>query len=142
VKARGGGAVTIWSNGATVLGRLGVDTDGAGQLLSTLRVVTSTGRPVATVDLTAIVDRLGAPVRMVPRRVLLERLLEGFPTDRIWCNARAVGVVSTQNGVRLEFEERIAKLQQPLAASTLGARGDYSTCAKPAEHAVRGVGLQ
>ena len=104
VKA-GGGAVTIWSNGATVLGQLGVDMDGAGQLLSTLRVMTSTGRPVATVDLTAIVDRLGAPVRMVPRRVLLERLLEGFPADRIWCNARAVGVVSTQNGVRIEFED-------------------------------------
>ena len=120
VKA-GGGAVTISrSNGATVLGQLGVDMDGAGQLLSTLRVVTSTGRPVATVDLTAIVDRLGAPVRMVPRRVPLERPLEGFPTDRIWRNARAVGVVS--NGLRLDFEERIAKLQQLLAASTLGAR--------------------
>ena len=104
VKA-GGGAVTIWSNGATVLEQLGVDMDGAGQLLSTLRVVTSTGRPVATVDLTAIVDRLGAPVRMVPRRVLLDRLLEGFPADRIRCNARAVGVVSTQDGVRLEFED-------------------------------------
>ena len=91
----GGGAVTIWSNGATVLGQLGVDMDGAGQLLSTVRVVTSTGRPVATLDVTAMVNRLGAPVRMVPRRVLLERLLEGFPTDRIRCNARAVGVVST-----------------------------------------------
>jgi FAD-dependent urate hydroxylase len=101
----GGGAVTIWPNGATVLEQLGVDMDGAGQLLSTLRVMTSTGRPVATLDLTAIVDRLGAPVRMVPRRVLLERLLEGFPTDRIWCNARAVGVVSTQDGVRLEFDD-------------------------------------
>jgi FAD-dependent urate hydroxylase len=104
VKA-GGGAVTIWSNGATVLGQLGVDMDGAGQLLSTVRVVTATGRPVATMDLTAVVDRLGAPVRMVPRRVLLERLLEGFPVDRIRCNARAIGVVSTQNGVRLEFED-------------------------------------
>jgi FAD-dependent urate hydroxylase len=104
VKA-GGGAVTIWSNGATVLEQLGVEMDGAGQLLSTLRVVTPTGRPVTTVDLTAIVDRLGAPVRMVPRRVLLERLLEGFPTDRIRCDTRAVGVVSTQNGVRLEFED-------------------------------------
>jgi FAD-dependent urate hydroxylase len=41
-----GGAVTIWSNGATVLGQLGVDMDGAGQPLSTLRVATSTGRPV------------------------------------------------------------------------------------------------
>jgi FAD-dependent urate hydroxylase len=101
----GGGAVTIWSNGSTVLGQLGVDMDGAGQPLSTVRVVTATGRPVTTVDLTAIVDRLGAPVRMVPRRVLVERLLEGFPTDRIWCNARAIGVVNTRNGVRLEFED-------------------------------------
>jgi FAD-dependent urate hydroxylase len=101
----GGGAVTIWSNGATVLGQLGVDMDGAGQPLSTVRVVTDTGRRVSTVDLTAIADRLGAPVRMVPRRVLLERLLEGFPTDRIRCNARATGVVSIQNGVRLEFED-------------------------------------
>jgi FAD-dependent urate hydroxylase len=121
VKA-GGGAVTIWSNGATVLGQLGVDMDGAGQLLSTLRVVTSTGRPVATVDLTAIVDRLGAPVRMVPRRVLLERLLEGFPTDRIWCNARAVGVVSTQNGVR-----RVRRTDCE-ASATIGCV--YSRCAR------------
>jgi FAD-dependent urate hydroxylase len=101
----GGGAVTIWSNGATVLGQLGVDMDGAGQLLSTLRIVTSTGRPLASVDLDAIVNRLGAPVRMVPRRVLLERLLEGFPTERIRCNSRAVAVTSTHTGVRVEFED-------------------------------------
>ena len=101
----GGGAVTIWSNGSTVLGQLGVDMDGAGQLLSTVRVATSTGRPVTTVDLTAMVDRLGAPVRQVPRRVLLERLLEGFPVDRIRCNFRAVGSVSTRDGVRIEFED-------------------------------------
>jgi FAD-dependent urate hydroxylase len=101
----GGGAVTIWSNGATVLSQLGVDMAGAGQPLSTLRVVTSTGRPVATVDLSAIANSLGAPVRMVPRRILLERLLEGFPAERIWCNARAVGVVSTRSGVRLDFDD-------------------------------------
>ena len=100
----GGGAVTIWSNGATVLEQLGVDMDGAGQLLSTVRVVTSTGRPLVALDLTAIVDRLGASVRMVPRRVLLERLQEGFPTDRIRYNCRAVKVVSTHDGVRVEFE--------------------------------------
>lgn len=99
----GGGAVTIWSNGATVLQHLGVDMDGAGQLLSGVRVMTSTGRPLATVDLDAMGNRLGAPVRMVPRRVLLERLLEGFPIDRIRCNSRAEGVVSTANGVRVEF---------------------------------------
>jgi FAD-dependent urate hydroxylase len=101
----GGGAVTIWSNGATVLQQLGVDMAGAGQLLSTVRVMTSTGRPLASMDLNAMVNRLGAPVRMVPRRILLERLLNGFPIDRVRCNARAVGVVSTGNGVRIDFED-------------------------------------
>lgn len=101
----GGGAVTIWPTGATVLEQLGVDMTGAGQPLSTVRVMTSAGRPIAALDLTAIVDRLGAPVRMVPRRVLLERLLEGFPADRIRCDARAVGVVDTDGGVRLDFDD-------------------------------------
>ena len=101
----GGGAVTIWSNGATVLEQLGVDMTGAGQLLSTVRVMTSSGRPVATLNLTTLVNRLGAPVRMVPRRILLERLLDGFPVDRIRCNSRAVGVVSTRNGVRVDFDD-------------------------------------
>jgi FAD-dependent urate hydroxylase len=101
----GGGAVTIWSNGSTVLQQLGVDMDGAGQLLSTVRIATSTGRPLVNIDLTTIVDRLGGPVRMVPRRVLLDRLLEGFPADRIQCNSRVVGAVETQDGVRIEFED-------------------------------------
>jgi FAD-dependent urate hydroxylase len=101
----GGGAVTIWSNGATVLDQLGVDMDGAGQLLSAVRVMTSTGRPLATMDLNAMVNRLGAPVRMVPRRILLERLLKGFPIDRVRCKSRAVGVVTTADGVRIEFED-------------------------------------
>ncbi len=100
-----GGAVTIWSNGATVLGQLGVDMDGAGQLLSTLRVITSTGCPLATMDLTDMVQRLRAPIRMVPRRVLLERVLDGFPADHIRCNSHAVGVTRTHNGVRVEFED-------------------------------------
>lgn len=101
----GGGAVTIWSNGETVLAQLGVDMDGAGQPLSTVRVMTSTGRPLVSLDLDAIVDRLGAPVRMVPRRVLVDRLLDGFPADRIRYNSRAVEVAHTPDGVRVEFDD-------------------------------------
>lgn len=101
----GGGAVTIWSNGETVLAQLGVDMDGAGQLLSNLRVLTSTGRRLATLDLTTIVDRLGGPVRMVPRRVLLDRLLDRFPTERIRFNSRAARVLSTERGVRVQFDD-------------------------------------
>ncbi|MGO9069152.1 FAD-dependent oxidoreductase [Mycobacterium sp.] len=101
----GGGAVTIWPNGAAVLQQLGADMDGAGQLLCSVRVMTSTGRPLATMDLDAMANRLGAPVRMVPRRILLERLLTGFPIDRVRCNSRAVGVIDTRDGVRVDFED-------------------------------------
>jgi FAD-dependent urate hydroxylase len=101
----GGGAVTIWPNGATVLDQLGVDMTGAGQPLSAVRVMTSSGRPLTTVDLDTMVNRLGAPVRMVPRRVLLERLLTGFPADRIQCRARAVSVIQTHDGVRVDLQD-------------------------------------
>ena len=101
----GGGAVTIWSNGETVLRQLGVDMAGAGQLLSSVRVTTSKGHRLATLDVRAMVKRLGAPVRMVPRGVLLERLLAGFPMDRIRCGSRAVRVATTSDGAQVEFED-------------------------------------
>lgn len=101
----GGGAITIWSNGETVLRQLGVGMDGAGQLLSSVRVTTSTGRTLAMLDVTRMASQLGAPVRMVPRRELLRRLLDGFPSDRIRCNSRVVGVVSTPDGVRVDFQD-------------------------------------
>ncbi|OBI20214.1 2-polyprenyl-6-methoxyphenol hydroxylase [Mycobacterium sp. E2327] len=101
----GGGAVTTWSHGEAVLRQLGVDMDGAGQLLSRVRVLSSRGRELASLDVSAMVDHLGAPVRMVPRRVLVERLLDGFPTDRIRCNSRAARVVTNPDGVRVEFED-------------------------------------
>src|SRR6201991_4053998 len=94
----GGGAVTIWPNGSAVLEQLGVDMDGAGQLLSTVRLATSTGRPLVHIDVSTLVDRLGGAVRMVPRRVLLDRLAEGFPAERIRCSTRAVAVLSTHDG--------------------------------------------
>lgn len=101
----GGGAVTTWSHGEAVLRQLGVDMDSAGQLLSRVRVLTSRGRQLASLDVNAMVDYLGAPVRMVPRRVLVQRLLDGFPTDRIRCNSRVARVVTNPDGVRVEFED-------------------------------------
>jgi FAD-dependent urate hydroxylase len=101
----GGGAVTIWSNGETVLRQLGVDMEDAGQLLSSVRVLTSKGHRVATLDVTTMTKRLGAPVRMVPRRVVLERLLADFPADRIRCNARAARVITMADGVAVGFED-------------------------------------
>ncbi|WP_262491091.1 FAD-dependent monooxygenase [Mycobacterium simiae] len=99
----GGGAVTIWSNGETVLGQLGVDMDGAGQVLSAVRILTSTGRLLAVLDLTAMAQRLGAPVRMVPRRTLMDRMLNNIPAQRIRCGFDAVRVVREDDGARVEF---------------------------------------
>lgn len=101
----GGGAVTIWSNGATVLDQLGVDMSGAGQPLSAVRITAASGRALTTVDLDAMINRLGAPIRMVPRRILLERLLAGFPLDRIRSNSRVERVVHARDGVRIDFED-------------------------------------
>lgn len=130
----GGGAVTIWSNGATVLEQLGVDMDGAGQQLSTVRVVTSTGRRLTTLDLTAIVGRLGAPVSMVPRRVLLERVLDGLPTDRIRYNSRAVRVDTAQDGVRVEFDDgSVAKGDLLIGADGMHSMVRDIVGAQPAE---------
>ncbi len=60
---------------------------------------------MTTLDVTAIVSRMGAPVRMVPRRILLERLLEGFPAERIRCNTQVVGVEDGGRGIRLDFAD-------------------------------------
>jgi len=100
----GGGSVTIWPTGSTVLAQLGVEMEGAGQLLSAAHIATSTGRSLMTIDLASVADRLGGAVRQVPRRVLLDRLLEGFPRDRIRCNVRAVGVLDSATGVRVRFD--------------------------------------
>ncbi|WAC94147.1 FAD-dependent oxidoreductase [Mycobacterium sp. Aquia_213] len=101
----GGGAVTIWSNGGVVLRQLGVDMDGAGQPLSSVRLLTSRGHRIATLDVDAMVKQLGAAVRMVPRRVLLERLLADFPTGRVRCNARAAQVITMPDCVAVGFED-------------------------------------
>jgi FAD-dependent urate hydroxylase len=50
-------------------------------------------------------NRLGAPVRMVPRRVLLERLLEAFPVERIRCRCRAVRVTADPDGAHVELDD-------------------------------------
>jgi FAD-dependent urate hydroxylase len=100
----GGGSVTIWPNGSMVLAQLGVEMEGAGQRLSTARIATSRGRSLMTIDLASVADRLGGAVRQVPRQVLLDRLLDGFPRERIRCHARAVEVLDSATGVRVRFD--------------------------------------
>jgi 2-polyprenyl-6-methoxyphenol hydroxylase-like FAD-dependent oxidoreductase len=130
----GGGAVTIWPNGATVLRQLGVDMEGAGQLLSTMRIATSTGRPLVSIAVKTIAEKLDGYVRMVPRRVLLDRLLEGLAADRIKCNSRVVAAFSTPDGVRIEFEDgSFADGDLLIGADGLHSRVRLLAGAKPAK---------
>lgn len=130
----GGGAVTIWPNGATVLEQLGVDMDGAGQLLSTVRIATSTGRPLVNFAVDTIADNLGGYVRMVPRRVLLHRMVEGFPADRIRCNSRVTAAFSTDDGIRVEFEDgSVADGDLLIGADGLHSKVRQIAGAKPAK---------
>jgi FAD-dependent urate hydroxylase len=130
----GGGAVTIWPNGAAVLEQLGTDMDGAGQALSAVRIATSNGRRLVNIDVDTMVERLGGSVRMVPRRVLLERLLEGFGADRIRCEAEVSRATSTSDGVRITLDDGSCADGDLL----IGADGLHSTVrqiagAKPAK---------
>lgn len=101
-----GGAVTIWSNGSHVLRQLDVDMSGAGQLLSQVQLRTASGHPLATIDVTRLSATLGAPTRMVPRRVLMERINAGFPTKRIRYGWRALRTTPNKGGgVRVEFAD-------------------------------------
>jgi FAD-dependent urate hydroxylase len=130
----GGGAVTIWPNGAAVLEQLGVDVDGAGQLLSTLQIATSRGRPLVDIAVDRIANDLDGYVRMIPRHVLLDRLLEGFPLDRIQCGSRVAAAFSTPAGVRIEFEDgRHANGDVLIGADGLHSKVRLMAGAKPAK---------
>jgi FAD-dependent urate hydroxylase len=100
-----GGAVTIWANGDIVLRQLGVDMTDAGEILTAVAVRTATGKRITTLDITAIDARFGATTRMVPRRVLLARLLDGFPADHVRCSAHAVDVTATAEHVQVTFAD-------------------------------------
>ncbi|RBQ17828.1 hypothetical protein DP939_23500 [Spongiactinospora rosea] len=88
----GGAAVTIFSNGTAVLSDLGVSLDGIGGRIDRLDAMTSGGRLRASMNIADAADRYGFETRATPRRLLLERLVEGLPGDlvRYGMNCRSV----------------------------------------------------
>ncbi|MFD1934914.1 FAD-dependent oxidoreductase [Nonomuraea mangrovi] len=97
----GGGAVTLWCNGTAILGDLGVDLEGAGQRLATLRLRTASGRTVLDFDLEALAERFGSAARVVPRGSLITLLESGLPEGTVRLGARVTDVRSERDGVRV-----------------------------------------
>jgi 2-polyprenyl-6-methoxyphenol hydroxylase-like FAD-dependent oxidoreductase len=77
----GGAGVTIFSNGAAALARLGVPLGDIGGRLDALRFDTADGRMMVTADLTVLARRIGFPVTSVPRDSLIEHLAQGVPVE-------------------------------------------------------------
>ncbi|MGN9844981.1 FAD-dependent oxidoreductase [Nonomuraea sp. H19] len=100
-----GCAITLWSNGTAVLGDLGVRMDGAGQRIEAVDVRSARGRPVMVVDTERLETRFGAPVVVIPRRLLLARLAEGLHEGVFRFGARFTRLHDDGRSVRIETED-------------------------------------
>lgn len=98
---RGGGAVTIWSNGRGVLDDLGVDLDDVGRRIDRLEQRRADGSPMYAVDIAKVSSRLGHPTVTIPRRRLLERLAAGLPEGTLAYGQAATDVEEGAGEVRL-----------------------------------------
>ncbi|MEV4063180.1 FAD-dependent oxidoreductase [Nonomuraea dietziae] len=97
----GGGAVTLWYNGTAILADLGVDLDGMGQRLATLRLRTRSGRKVLEFDLEALAARFGSAARVIPRGSLITLLESGLPEGTVQFGAEVAELRADRDGVRL-----------------------------------------
>ncbi|HEY1176150.1 MAG TPA: NAD(P)/FAD-dependent oxidoreductase [Phytomonospora sp.] len=83
-----GGAITVWANGTTILGELGVDLGGLGERLARIETLTASGRLVMTVDLEPAEARFGAPAIVIPRGDLLGAITAGLPEGLVRFGSR------------------------------------------------------
>jgi hypothetical protein len=99
--AKGGAAVTIFSNGAAALAGLGAPLadphgrDGFGGLIDRMQIRASDGARVLEVDLRMMRRRTGFPVVTVPRHRLIAHLASRLPDGVIQFNRAVAAVTST-----------------------------------------------
>jgi FAD-dependent urate hydroxylase len=97
----GGGAITLWCNGTAILGDLGVDLEGTGQRLTTLRLRTAGGHQVLEFDLEALAERFGSEARVIPRGSLITLLESGLPEGTVHFGERVATLRADGDGVRV-----------------------------------------
>jgi FAD-dependent urate hydroxylase len=98
----GGAAVTLWSNGTGILGELGVSLDGVGARIDALVSHDHHGRRLNTVDVSHAAAHYGHPNVSLPRRRLLERLLDGLPSGVVRYGRAVTGHTQDAGGVRVD----------------------------------------
>ncbi|GIG67182.1 FAD-dependent oxidoreductase [Phytomonospora endophytica] len=83
-----GGAITLWANGTTILGDLGVDLGGLGERLTRVETLTSSGRLAMAIDLEPAEARFGAPAIVIPRGDVLNAIVDGLPEGLVRFGSR------------------------------------------------------
>ncbi|MEV4319562.1 FAD-dependent monooxygenase [Actinocrispum sp. NPDC049592] len=104
-----GTGLSIMSNAVAALRSCDVDLDG-GQSIETFELLTSTGRPIRTVPLKEITDRLGVPSVCIHRAELQQELLLAAGDCPIMLGANAFRYGYDKRGVRLWLADgRVAR---------------------------------
>ncbi|MEV6596510.1 FAD-dependent monooxygenase [Actinoplanes sp. NPDC051346] len=102
-----GTALSIMSNAVSALGTLGIDLhlDKRGRAIETFQFLTHDGRPIRTLPLKEIGDRLGAPSVNIGRAELQQALLDRLDGHPIELGATVTGFEATPDGVRVGFAD-------------------------------------
>ncbi|QKV94599.1 FAD-dependent monooxygenase [Streptomyces sp. NA02950] len=102
-----GTGLSIMSNALSALGTLGIDLglDRRGRAIESFQLLTSDGRPIRTLPLKQIGDRLGAPSVNIHRADLQHALLDALGDRPITLGAAASGFETTADGVRVHFAD-------------------------------------
>ena len=102
-----GSGITLWSNALAVLRALDLDelVIEAGTISEAFDVRLASDRVLATTDLTALTERLGAPSVCLHRADLLGILADAVGRDRIECGRSVQEYSADAEGVRLRFRD-------------------------------------
>jgi len=102
-----GGALTIWPNALTALGRIGLAGAVAslGNELRSLVITSRQGRVLTRFDVEAAARDYGYPMIAIRRADLLRALVEAFGRNRIHLGAACAGLTQDSGAVRARFAD-------------------------------------
>lgn len=101
----GGAALTVFGNGAAVLGDLGIDLDGVGGRIDRIDARTAAGRLRTTMDLAHAAEAYGFPTRSVSRQTIVDLLSDGLPDDLIRYGTGCASVTHDADSATAVFED-------------------------------------
>ena len=122
----GGAAITLWSNGTSVLHALGIDLSGAGQVVETLEHRAPSGTVRTRIRANDLERRFGAATITLPRSELITRLAAALPPSTIGFGHDLTDLAHDGTEAELQFGSG----HHETADLVVGADGARSTVAR------------